>query len=350
MARDSGTPIYSFLANSIIPAIYAIHNIEIQTMSKKKIFRALWLLFAAIIVVEIGVYIQEQYNKSEDTKPIQSLRQGSADYCKKYPDFVETMHLQKPISIDLSQRLKKGLVMITGGRERKVFQLPSWQDAGYLGPYALDEMGNLYVAPIPFVSIDEYDPENQNVIYKVDTKSGVMKAFLEMPKARSPHANNPYNILGLAYDCDTKSLYVSSVTGSSYDDEVGRVYQVDVAQKKVVDRLDQTDVIGLGIYNFEHQKKLYMGMARVPEIRSISLDEKGHFIQSPQLEFSLNELPGGSYDKCHRIRFFGNNTMELKGIEFNYSLHAESKVQRNIYTFKLDHSTGQWTFVEVHKQ
>ena len=307
----------------------------------------LWGLIIFLLFLIVGVFIFVNKNKLRSSI---NYKFGSADYCKTNPFFVKQMKIPEPVYIDMTQTKGKGMVMISGGKNGKPFQFPTWSLAGYLGPYAMDEIGNIYVVPIPFVSIEEYPPQEQCVIYKVDSKTGKMDVFMELPWASPPHEKNPFNILGLAYDCDTRSLYASIVTGSTYEEEKGRIYQIDLKNKKIVDQINNIDVLGLGIFNFKKRKRMYLGMARSPELHSIYLDQDGHFIKKPKLEFALNELPGGGFDKCHRIRFLRNNTMELKGIDFNYTLHAESDVQRNIYNFRYDNNVGDWKFIEVHKQ
>ena len=55
-----------------------------------------------------------------------------------------------------------------------MLQLPTWDDAGYLGPYAVDKLGHIYVAPTPYVSLYINPPDKQNQVWKVDASSGLM--------------------------------------------------------------------------------------------------------------------------------------------------------------------------------
>ncbi len=276
---------------------------------------------------------------------------GTADYCKQLPAFIEDNHLLQPVYIDLSQRRTLGLAFVEASANGRLFTMPSWNDAGALGPYAMDESGNIYVAPIPYVSIEKYLPKDQSKIYRVDSKTGKMTVFIELPWAAPPGPDNPFNILGLAYDCDTKTLYVSTVTGSDYEHERGRIYQVDVAKGRIIDQRDNLDAIGIGVFNDKAAKYLYYGSARSSDIYRIKLGPFGEISKSePEFVLSLDKVKGGTTDKCHRIRFFQAGIMELKGIDFNYTLHAESDVQRNIYRFRYDKNTGKWVFLSVKRQ
>ncbi len=276
---------------------------------------------------------------------------GTADYCKKQPDFVSTYKLKQPVYIDLSQTRASGIAIVEANKNGRIFQLPSWDDAGALGAYALDEKGNIYTAPVPYVSIDKYAPKDQSKIYKIDTKSGEMRVFKEIKVAHPSDASNPFNILGMSYDCDTKTLYFCTVNGSDFEHERGRIMQMDINTRKILDELKGIDAIGLGVFNDKAAKYLYYGSARSSDIYRIKLGPTGEItVFEPEFVLSLSDVKGGSTDKCHRIRFFKGGIMELKGIDFNYTLHAESDVRRNIYRFKYNKENGKWDFLSVKRQ
>ena len=306
------------------------------------------ILMGVIIGVLVGAWglLQPHKKRVPDHFPF-----GAADYCKQLPEYIKTYHLRQPLYIDLSQTRARGLAIVEASKNGKVFQLPTWDDAGALGPYAMDEHGNIYAAPVPYVSIDQFKPEDQSKIYKVDTKSGKMEVFKELPVQHPSDASNPFNFLGLSYDCDTKSLYASTVNGSDFENERGRILQIDVHSGKILDKKEGIDAIGLAVFNDKVAKYLYYGSARTSDIYRIKLGPAGEITASePEFVLSLSAVQGGSTDKCHRIRFFKGGVMELKGIDFNYTLHAESDVRRNIYRFKYNPNNGKWDFVSVQRQ
>ena len=274
---------------------------------------------------------------------------GGVETCRYKPAFIKKLGLRDPISIDFRQEEASGFQILEARQNGKKLRMPSWDDAGHLGPYTLDGQGNIYTAPVPYVSIAENPPQEQNKIYKVNTNDGKMKEFVSFTD-NTPNNDNPYGVMGLAFDCETGALYAASIAGSTPKEQKGIIYKVDPKTKEIQDKLKGFDVIGMGIYKTKSGKKLYMGAARSPEIFSVLLDEKGNFSGTPTFEFSLAAQPGGSYDNAHRIRFMKNNEMEIKAIEFSYSLIASSDPLRNIYKFSYDFENDKWNFISVHKQ
>ncbi len=288
--------------------------------------------------------------KGEKQRPRPVLAIGPVDLCRKIPPLTKKHGMKEPLMIDLRQQAFEGLRIIEARENGKILQMEEWDDAGHLGPYTLDEEGNIYTAPVPYVSLEVNKQEDQNRIMKVDGKSGEMYEYIRFPYPTSFSHNNPYGVMGLTYDCQTKSIYASSLAGSDPDKEQGIIYQVNAKTKEIVSKLEGIDAIGINIFITKTGKRLYYGSAREPEVFSIALDEEGRFKGSPSFEFSLMAQKGGSADRAHRIRFSQNNGMEVKGIEFSYSLMAASDPLRNIYNFVYDRTKDDWISKGVHKQ
>ncbi|HUM69836.1 MAG TPA: hypothetical protein PLK31_13440, partial [Chloroflexota bacterium] len=151
----------------------------------------------------------------------------------------------------------------------------------------------------------------------------------------------------LAYDCDTGSLYAASVAGSTPQDEVGVIYQINPDSGEILSRLENVDALGIGIFRASQGRRLYYGAGRTPEVYSVMLNEDGRFSGEPRLEFSLAAQPGGSTDKAQRIQFAADNTLIVKAIEFNYSLQATSRIQKNVYTFQYQPADDTWTLLHI---
>ena len=141
------------------------------------------------------------------------------------------------------------------------------------------ESGDIYVFPAPRESLEPNPPEKQNILYRVDGQSGEMKAWLELPSEVKPSPENPYGILGVAYDCDSRMLYVRSVFGSTRAQEIGRFYQISVADAKIISTYENVDAMGISVYSGSTGKRLYFGSARTPEVRSIALDPAGQVLR-----------------------------------------------------------------------
>ena len=67
--------------------------------------------------------------------------------------------------------------------------------------------------------------------------------------------------------------------------EVGRIFEIDPATTKIESELDNIDAFGSIVFNTAKGKRLYFGMARTSEVRSVLLDDNGHFVGEPRPEF-----------------------------------------------------------------
>ena len=61
----------------------------------------------------------------------------------------------------------------------------------------------------------------------------------------------------MVYLCETGTLYVSSVAGSTLNtEENGHIYAIDIRNKKIIDQIDHTDAMGMGISYINRKKTL----------------------------------------------------------------------------------------------
>jgi hypothetical protein len=224
----------------------------------------------------------------------------------------------------------------------KTFQHPSWKKGGWLAPVLLDDAGNLFTSPAPFINILNNPISNNNTIYKVDSKTGEMEEFLRLPFADSINTDNPFGIIGMIYLCESGTLYVSTVAGSKRHEENGHIYAIDIKRKKIIDQLDHTDAMGMGITYMTGKRKLFFGTGRNSFIMSVILTSKGKFSGSPQNEFTLENLGPRGDDKVRRINTdkFGN--LVIHGMEFNFNLIAPREKQETIYHFYFDEESKKW--------
>ncbi len=277
---------------------------------------------------------------------------GVTSYCQNIPIFMGEMGFNQPaLSTSLPDYVGAVLVDLDGaGNALDVYQHPSWDDAGYLGPITRDANGNLYVSPVPKVSLDLNPLEEQNKIYRIDTVTGEMVEFLDVEGLRPLTASNPFGVIGLTYDCDTNSLYAATLAGSTASEEVGRIVRIDLDTGQPVAALDNMDVIGLGVFNGLTGKRLYYGSARSSDIYSIPLDEQGDFVGESRLEFSLVALEGGGDEKARRISFTRDSMMTITAIDFTYSLHSAIGDEPQTH-YKLRYLPDDtWGIVEVSRK
>ncbi len=289
--------------------------------------------------------------------PVPPGRLGGVYNCRTIPKFAKDLGFTTSALLDTSESTLnvRGLVLVdqTGASgQPRTYQHPSWADAGYLGPIVGDQANNIYVIPVPRINVYDNPIGKQNRIYKVDATTGQMSEFLELPQPRPSNQSNPYGALGLAYDCETNVLYVSSIAGSSRTEESGRIYRVDLGQSKpaVSDILPDVDAFGLAVVNTPTAKRLFYGRTRSSEVWSVQLTQRGEFFGKPRKEFSLSGAYGDGDDKIRRISIASNNDMQLRGIEFSYNLVAARDKSETIYTFRYNSKSDTWDFLNAQTQ
>lgn len=277
----------------------------------------------------------------------------SPNQCKGSPAFVQGLGINPRKSYFSTSEIRTmGLVLTEseqpGNPAAKItrsIQHPSWRKAGWLAPILIDEAGNIYTAPAPFINILDNPLANNNTIYKVDTKTGVMDEFMRLPSADSINADNPFGIIGMVYLCESGTLYVSTVAGSRRYEENGHIYAVDVKTKKVIDEIAHTDAMGMGISYITGQRKLYFGTGRNSVISSITLSSNGKFSGSPKEELTIKDLGPRGDDKVRRITTDQYGNLSIHGIEFNFNLIAPREKQETLYKFSWNAVDKQWLYL-----
>lgn len=284
---------------------------------------------------------------SSEPKLATNWNVGPVNQCHGSPQFpITKLGFSRSVVFSTSERLNKGLELIEPGpngdlTSGKHYQDPTWTMGGYLGVFVVDSQGNVYVAPSPRISLLDNPPDKANILYKVDSVTGVMSQYINLPSAAPPSPENPYGILALSFDCDTNSLYVTTVMGSTRTAQVGRIYRIDVGTGKVAAEFDNVDAFGVSGFNFSTGKRLFFGSARTPEIFSIALDGNGNFWGEPRQEIVLT----GTYNKPRRLDFDQRGQMLVRGIDFNFTLSATSEDRRTDYVFDYDDANSKWVQV-----
>ncbi len=319
------------------------NDVSAEEKSAPKKF-PMWIVWLAIcFAVSLGLTFYFLYKKPAEQTTKRQI--GGVTACQQVPPFVRQLGFGNKAAFSTSDRKIQGLILMEGER---VYQHPSWKLAGSLAPITRDGKGNTFVAPAPWIDVLENKPDEQNKVFRVDGQTQEMKQFSDLPKASQPSSQNPYGVLGLSFDCDTNSLYVSSVSGSTRNETAGRIFQIS-ADGKVLSQLEKTDAIGLSVFNSAKGKRLYFGQARTSEIWSVALDDKGNFAGEARKEISLENLGPRGDDKARRINF-SNNEMTVFGIEFGFNLIAPTEKQETIYRFRYDATKDVWNYIEEPPQ
>lgn len=314
-------------------------SVEQSAAPKKFPKWTIWLALCFAASVGLTIY----FLNKKPSAPLTSKTNfpiGGVTTCQQIPPFVRNLGFGNRAAFSTSDRQIQGLILLEG--ERK-YQHPSWKSAGSLAPITRDRNGNTYAAPAPWIDVLENKPEEQNKVYRVDGQTQEMKEFADLPKAAAPSSQNPFGVLGLSFDCDTNSLYVSSVAGSKRDTVNGQIFQLS-ADGKLLSKFDKTDAIGLAVFNSANGKRLYFGQARNSEIWSVPLDDKGNFAGDARREISLENLGVRGDDKARRINFT-KNEMIVFGVEFDFNLIAPTEKQETVYRFLYDAAKDSWNYV-----
>jgi hypothetical protein len=299
----------------------------------------------AIVVAFFFCSCQEKMTEDEISKI-------GIESCRKPAAFISKIGFNPLKSAFTSSDNRiKGIVLIEAGNSLndtliRKWQEPSWAQYGHMGPITTDENGNAFTAPIPFVNNLENTLATIHQIFKINQQTGKMEPFIKLPKIDSIAGINAFGILGLYYDCHGKKLYVSSVGGSTQDDEKGSIYVIDPINGDILDQLKGYDAMGLFVGGITGQKALFFGHARSSEIFSIELSKEGKFIGKAKKELSLDGLGPRGMDKARRIRFdkFGN--LLIHGIEFNYNLSAQTEKLESLYKFGYNITENKWQLLE----
>ncbi len=306
-------------------------------------------------LIAVGIYFYLQNAKEhEQISHVSTVnfKFGLTSNCRAVPKFIHQLKMRTPSLDSRQQDGRMGLQIRDYAFKDKTWQHNSWAVSGYIGAFDRDSKGNIYVTPIPYVSLLNNPPEKQNKIYKVDAKTAEMKLFTTLPSEHLPNSKNPFGAMGLYFDCDTHSLYASSLAGTKPFKEKGRIYQININTKEIISILENTDSIGLGVFNTKKGKRLYFGSARNSHLYSIALDSKGRFMGEKRYELSLSQIKGGDSTVVKKVSFKQKNNrffMTLKETEFGFRLLAENNPFKKKYNFEWNSSNNKWDFKGLSK-
>lgn len=252
-------------------------------------------------------------------------------------------------ALSTSENKKMGLcyVEFNENGENKIYQHPTWRNAGYLSAMIINEKGEIFLAPTPVINTLYNKIDAQNTIYKIDATSGELKKWLDLPKGATPNSENPYGLIGLAYDCESRVLYASSVMGSNKEKEHGVVYAINTDNATIIGKIEELDAMGLGVIQKNNQKRLMIGSARSGVLQSIELGKDGTFIGAKTIEFSLENMGPRGDDIARKIRMTPDGILTISGIEFYFNLTAPTEKQESKYSFRYMNNQNKWQLMQI---
>lgn len=262
--------------------------------------------------------------------------------CGGTPKFLAGLKLSADAKFTTNEPDTRGLVLLTPVENSDAvskYQHQSWNRAGFLDAFVIDQNGNVYAAPSPRTGLGITKPTKQDHIFKLDTNSGELKDMLTLPSAAPTSPENPYGVLGLALDCETNSLYATTVTGSTDAGEIGRIYRIDLTSGEVAGQLDAIDGYGVAVRASANGKQLIFGSARDAKLRAVDLDAEGNFQGEPREIASLEDS-----QRARQISFPNENAMVVQAVEFSFS-KTEIPQGTNV-SLEYDAAGEKWTIAQ----
>lgn len=304
---------------------------------------------------------RSQHGAIESSFSLQSPL-SARNSCRRPPTFFAGQGFGRGVSLSTSERDLIGIAAVefdpnTKQRSR-YWQHPSWSKFGQLSSFTLDRQGDVYVIPAPRVNLADNPPELQNRLYKIDAASGEMQLALEFPVAALPSARNPYAGMALSYDCDTHSLWLSSVAGSEPARQRGKVMRIQLDPiVSVVDQLDDFDGFGLAPFNASEalqagvhqsvQQGLLIASARAGTVMLQAMNADGRLQGRPLDLLSIAGLGPVGNDRVRKIDIDGQGELVLHGTPFNFNLAQPSAQHAAVkYRFAWHVQKRQYAFVD----
>jgi hypothetical protein len=258
--------------------------------------------------------------------------------CARHPNFLRKLKIPQPIAIDLSQQNYKGLAFLYGQGMSKAVHLKTWERFDHFSTYALDPKGDMYLTPMPYISIKEKSFAFQKSIYRLDSNSGNLEIWMSLEEVKAG-GNNPFGVIALAYDCDDNTLWVSAIDETDYTQNRGVIYHIDVATKSILQRVEGVDALSIQLVKSDGGKFLLLGGSRESRLYALKISKQK---LSSRL-ITLLKLENSS-EYIRKIKIKNHNIIELQTIPFSYTLIAatSTKNMRSIYKFKWIDRKREW--------
>ncbi len=304
--------------------------------------RYLPIVVALLVVVSMGYWVVTQKANRRFKKP-QARETASVvkriepmKPCGRLPSFLQKLHIVQPIMIDLSQQYFKGIALLYGKGLRKVLHPKQWEQFAYLGTYVLDPKGNIYLTPMPFISIDPTTFNLQTNIYRLDTQTGKLSLWMHLDDV-NPSPNNPYGVTAIAYDCTDGTLWVSAIDESSYKSQKGVIYHIDPRTKRVLHRIEGFDALSLAVAKGEKgERVLLAGSAREAALYAINISSLS------DKPIKVLTLPSADI-RIRKIKVKSLNYLQLETIAFQYALIVQTnKKLRKIWSITYKSEIKDW--------
>jgi len=279
------------------------------------------IVLSLFIVVSLAVYVKSMKEKSTVLLKEKSIigTFNRQKICFQQPNFLKKLRITSSVAIDLSQQRYKGLAFLYGYNYSKAVHLKSWEKFDHFSAYTLTPKGNMFLTPMPYISIKEKTFEFQKNIYRIDSSSGKLSIWMRLEDVHA-NSNNPYGVTAIEYDCDDNTLWVSAIDETDYRHNRGVIYHIDINSRKILQKLEGVDALSIKLIKSEKGKFLLLGMARESSLYAYSIIDQKIISKSFKL-FTLSNVN----ERIRKIIIKAENRLKIQTINFSYSLIAQTQ-------------------------
>jgi len=277
--------------------------------------------------------------------------------CNGRPLFLENItsckEQKKPMFFTTALKYRQGIFYTTSLdilADICYYQHPSWSKGGTLGKFVIEPFGDIYCVPVPYINNYYNEYSRQNILYKIESQTGVMDSVLNFAGGSNIGSSNPFGLMGLTYDCSGSSLYVSTIAGSRPESPKGKIYKLEISvtdELIVKDSIENIDALSLAVVSIDGVKRLLYGEANHHTVKSIILDKNGNFTKFINQEIDLNDPKFMSSHKAVHLKFVSDNVLEVSGAYFDYTLSIPGSHEKNTYTFKWNNARKKWDVLNI---
>ncbi len=288
-------------------------------------------ILISIVVLGIAGYLVVMKKRADSTVLVENRVKpniGSFErqkMCARPPQFLQKLKIPQPVLIDLSQKRFKGIALLYGKDFQRVLHPKQWEQYEHFSTYTVDEAGNIYLIPTPFISIRPTTFNLQKKLYRLDSKTGKLTIFMHFEDI-VPDENNPYGLNAIVYDCEDETLWVATIDESNYQNQKGVIYHIDPKTKEILQQISGVDVLSMGLVKSSKGKFLLIGSARDNGLYAYPIIQR----KLQAIPIKLLELPGAN-EHIRKIKVKNENTLELQTIPFTYTLIAQTAKKDRIY-------------------
>lgn len=288
-------------------------------------------ILISFVVLGIAGYLVVMKKRADSTVLVENRVKpniGSFErqkMCARPPQFLQKLKIPQPVLIDLSQKRFKGIALLYGKDFQRVLHPKQWEQYEHFSTYTVDEAGNIYLIPTPFISIRPTTFNLQKKLYRLDSKTGKLTIFMHFEDI-VPDENNPYGLNAIVYDCEDETLWVATIDESNYQNQKGVIYHIDPKTKEILQQISGVDVLSMGLVKSSKGKFLLIGSARDNGLYAYPIIQR----KLQAIPIKLLELPGAN-EHIRKIKVKNENTLELQTIPFTYTLIAQTAKKDRIY-------------------